>query len=258
MDAAETRSEPAGGTVDPAEIEKFSRIAAEWWDPFGKFKPLHKFNPVRLAYIRDAACAHFARDRRGKRPLENLRLLDVGCGGGLVSEPMRRLGAEVVGIDASEKNIKVAALHAGEQGLDIDYRAATVESLVEAGEPPFDIVLNLEIVEHVADADLFLKSSAAMLKPGGLMVVATINRTLKAFAFAKVGAEYVLRWLPRGAHDPRKFVKPEELTRALASAGLTVSATAGMTYNPLLDLWRIGEDTAVNYMVTAVKPPQGG
>lgn len=243
----------AGGTVDRAEVEKFSRIAAEWWDPLGKFRPLHKFNPVRLAYIRDAACAHFGRERRGKKPLEGLRLLDVGCGGGLVSEPMRRLGAEVVGLDASEKNIKVAKTHAGQQGLDIDYRAATVESLVEAGEPPFDIVLNLEAVEHVADPALFLASSAALVKPGGFMVVATINRTLKAFALAKVGAEYVLGWLPRGTHDPRRFMKPDELKKALTDAGLDVTATAGVAYNPLLDLWRITDDTDVNYMVTAAK-----
>jgi 2-polyprenyl-6-hydroxyphenyl methylase/3-demethylubiquinone-9 3-methyltransferase len=241
-------------TVDPAEIEKFSRIAAEWWDPFGKFKPLHKFNPVRLAYIRDAVCANFGRDRRARQPLEGLRVLDVGCGGGLVCEPMRRLGAEVVGVDASEKNIAVARLHAAEQGLDIDYRAVTVESLVDSGEPGFDIVLNLEAVEHVADVELFLSSSAAMLKPGGIMVVATINRTLKSFALAKVAVEYVLGWLPRGTHDPKKFVTPDEIKAALAAAGLTTLGTAGMSYHPLLDIWRISNDTDVNYMVTAGKP----
>lgn len=256
MDVNEAQAAaPAGRTIDPAEVEKFSRIAAEWWDPFGKFRPLHKFNPVRLAYIRDAACANFGRDRRAREPLAGLRLLDVGCGGGLVCEPMRRLGAEVVGVDASEKNIKVAALHAEEQGLAIDYRAVTVESLIDSGEAPFDIVLNLEAVEHVADIDLFLKSSAAMVKPGGIMVVATINRTLKAFALAKVAVEYVLGWLPRGTHDPRRFVTPDEIKTALAAAGLAPTATTGMSYNPLLDIWRISDDTDVNYMVTAARPP---
>lgn len=200
---------PAATTVDPKEVEKFSKIASEWWDPFGKFKPLHKFNPVRLAYIRDAACAHFARERRSREPLAGLRLLDVGCGGGLVAEPMRRLGADVVGIDASEQNIEVASLHAAEMKLAIDYRAATVEELSQSPEEKYDIVLNLEAVEHAADQPLFLVRSAALVKPGGLMIVATINRTLKAFALAKVGAEYVLGWLPRGTHDPRKFVKPD-------------------------------------------------
>lgn len=242
-----------GATVDPAEVEKFAKMAAEWWDPFGKFKPLHKFNPVRLAWIRDAACAHFARDRRGKSPLAGLRLLDVGCGGGLVAEPMARLGARVVGVDAAAANIEVAKLHAREGGLSIDYRAATVEALVEKQETPFDIVLNLEAVEHVADIELFLRSSAALVRPGGLMIVATINRTLKAFALAKVGAEYVLGWLPKGTHDPRKFVKPDEIRNALAGAGLTVTATAGVAYNPLMDIWRVSEDADVNYMMSAVK-----
>jgi 2-polyprenyl-6-hydroxyphenyl methylase/3-demethylubiquinone-9 3-methyltransferase len=255
--AMETPVRTPTGTVDATEVEKFAKIAAEWWDPFGKFKPLHKFNPVRLAYIRDAVCAHFARDRRAKEPLKGLRLLDVGCGGGLVAEPMRRLGAEIVGIDAAERNIAVAALHASEHGLAIDYRATSVEDLVRSGEPPFDVVLNLEAVEHAADIALFLQSSAALVKPGGLMVVATINRTLKAFALAKVAAEYVLGWLPRGTHDPRKFVKPDEIAASLAEAGMMVTATAGVVYNPLLDLWRISEDADVNYMVTAVKATQG-
>lgn len=240
-------------SVDPAEIEKFSRIADEWWDPFGKFKPLHKFNPVRLAYIRDAACAHFGRDRRAPAPLEGLRLLDVGCGGGLVAEPMRRLGAEVVAIDASERNIKTALAHASEHRLDIDYRATTVEALVEGQEPPFDIILNLEVVEHVADPAGFLTLSASLAKRGGLMVVATINRTIKALAFAKIGAEYILGWLPRGTHDPSKFLKPSEIEDALSRAGMTVTARAGVAYNPLMDLWKIVEETDVNYLVTAIK-----
>ena len=251
---AETTTKTGKTTIDPAEIEKFAAIADEWWDPFGKFKPLHKFNPVRLAYIRDGACAHFDRDRRGKKPLEGLRLLDIGCGGGLVAEPMRRLGAEVVAIDAAERNVKTAMAHAQPLGLDIDYRATTVEALAEAGEPPFDIILNLEVVEHVADVDLFLAASASLLKPGGMMVVATINRTLKALALAKVGAEYVLRWLPAGTHDPRKFVKPEEAEAPLLRKGLSVTAQAGFSYNPFLDIWRVSDDMGVNYMLTAVKP----
>ena len=241
-------------SVDPAEIAKFSKIADEWWDPFGKFKPLHKFNPARLAYIRDALCAHFGRNPRDKRPLEGMRLLDVGCGGGLVSEPMRRLGAAVTGIDASERNVKTATVHARGAGLDIDYRAATVEALADAGEEPFDVVLNLEVVEHVADPAYFLKTSAGLVAPGGMMIVATINRTLKASALAQVGAEDVLGWLPRGTHDPAKFQKPQEIGAALTAAGMTVTAAAGVAYNPLLDVWRIVENTDVNFMVTAVKP----
>lgn len=241
-------------SIDPGEVEKFSKIADEWWDPFGKFKPLHKFNPARLAYIRDAAAAHFARDRRDRSPLQGLRLLDVGCGGGLVAEPMRRLGADVVAIDASDRNIKTAMVHAAEAGIEIDYRATTVEDLVQAGEAPFDIVLNLEVVEHVADPAEFLADSARLLRPGGLMIVATINRTLKALALAKIGAEYVLGWLPRGTHDPAKFLKPVEMERALSSAGLAVTAFAGVSYNPLMDLWKISDDTDVNYMAIATKP----
>lgn len=255
MAQTETNTSPRPGktTIDPAEVEKFSAIADEWWDPFGKFKPLHKFNPVRLAYIRDGACAHFCRDRRSKTPLEGLRLLDIGCGGGLVAEPMRRLGAEVVAIDAAERNIKTALAHAAPLGLDIDYRCTAVEDLAAAGEPAFDIVLNLEVVEHVADPGLFLEEAANLVKPGGMMVMATINRTLKALALAKIGAEYILRWLPAGTHDPRKFVKPETAKAALSHAGMTVTAEAGVEYNPLMDIWRIGEDTSVNYMLTAVK-----
>ncbi|MEL6370820.1 MAG: bifunctional 2-polyprenyl-6-hydroxyphenol methylase/3-demethylubiquinol 3-O-methyltransferase UbiG [Pseudomonadota bacterium] len=245
--------QPGRTTVDPAEIEKFSAIADEWWDPYGKFRPLHKFNPVRLGYIRDSICRQFGRDPIAPSPLRGLRILDVGCGGGLVCEPMARLGASVVGIDASERNIKTASVHAAEGRLTIDYRATTVEALVENGEPGFDAVLNLEAVEHVADVDLFLGSSAALVNPGGIMIVATINRTLKAFALAKVGAEYVLGWLPRGTHDPRKFVRPSEIEAALAPAGMTITTTAGVSYNPVMDLWQVNDDPAVNYMVTAVR-----
>jgi 2-polyprenyl-6-hydroxyphenyl methylase/3-demethylubiquinone-9 3-methyltransferase len=243
-------TEPAAGTIDPKEIEKFSRMAAEWWNPSGKFRPLHKFNPVRLSYIRDAALAHFRRDGAARAPLAGLSLLDIGCGGGLVSEPMRRLGARVTGVDAAERNIEAARLHAAEVGLDIDYRATSVEALSETGAR-FDIVLNLEAVEHAADASLFMEKSAALLAPGGLLVVATISRTLKAFALAKVGAEYVLRWLPRGAHDPRKFIKPLELEAMLEHAGLRVTGRAGVSFDPLADRWRLSDDLSVNYMLTA-------
>lgn len=249
-------SGPAGGrtSIDPAEVEKFSAIADEWWDPRGKFRPLHRFNPVRLAYIRDAACAHFGRDGGGGLPLEGLRLIDIGCGGGLVAEPMRRLGANVTAIDASERNIKTAMTHAAAQGLLIDYRATTVEALVDEQESPFDIVLNLEVVEHVADPAAFLENSARLLKPGGMMVLATLNRTLKALALAKIGAEYILRWLPAGTHDPRKFLRPDETQGMLTRAGLAVKDKAGVVYNPVMDSWRVSNDLSVNYMLTAVKP----
>lgn len=248
-----TDGHAAGKTVDHDELRKFEKMAAEWWDPHGKFKPLHKFNPVRLGFIRSQICAHFGHDEKLTAPLSGLRLLDVGCGGGLVCEPMQRLGAAVTGLDAAERNIAVAKLHAAQSGLDIDYRAATVESLVEAGEPPFDVVLNLEAVEHVADVDLFLQASAQLVKPGGLMIIATINRTLKAFALAKVGAEYILGWLPRGTHDPRKFVKPNEISTALSDSNMDIQAVKGVFFNPLTDEWRIVNDASVNYMVVAKK-----
>lgn len=241
-------------TIDPDEVKKFSAIADEWWDPFGKFKPLHKFNPVRLAYIRNAVSAHYGRDETSAKPLSGLTLLDIGCGGGLVAEPMRRMGAEVTAIDASERNIKTALAHAQPLGLEIDYRATTVEDLAPEMGAAFDVILNLEVVEHVADVEVFLETSASLLKPGGIMVMATLNRTLKALALAKIGAEYILRWLPAGTHDHSKFVKPEEARAALSRAGLTVTEEAGVSYNPLADKWRVSSDTDVNYMLTAVKP----
>lgn len=254
--AAAKDREPAGAgrtTIDADEVAKFGALAAEWWDPFGPFKPLHKFNPVRLGLIRDEICAHFGRDRFARRPLEGLRLLDIGCGGGLVAEPMARLGAEVTGIDAAERNVKTAMAHAAETKLDIDYRALTVEALADSGAGPFDVVLNLEVVEHVADVDLFLERSASLLAPGGLMGVATINRTVKSLLTAKIGAEYVLRWLPRGTHDWNKFLPPERVAGALEAAGLTVTRRAGLQYLPVLDGWRIGNDLDVNYMVFAAR-----
>lgn len=242
-------------TIDAGEIERFSAMAAEWWDPNGKFRPLHKFNPVRLAYVRDQVAAHFGRDARAPKPFEGLRFLDIGCGGGLLCEPMARLGATMVGADAAETNIEVAKLHAAEAGVKIDYRATTAEALADAGEQ-FDVILNMEVVEHVADIGLFIGKCGEMLKPGGIMFVATINRTLKALGLAIIGAEYVLRWLPRGTHQFGKLVRPDELERALNAAGMTVTDRTGVVYNPLADRWQRSKDIDVNYMVLATKPVQ--
>lgn len=243
----------ARSSIDPAEVERFSRIAAEWWDPRGKFAPLHKFNPVRLAFIRDQALYRFRRDSTASRPFEGLRLLDIGCGGGLLSEPMTRLGFQVTGVDASERNIGTASAHAAEQGLDIDYRASTAEALIEAGEPAFDVILNMEVIEHVADPGEYLRSCAQLLKPGGLMIVATLNRTLKAFALAKLGAEYVLRWLPIGTHDWNKFLTPDELRGFLSGQPVTVDGPFGVVFNPLAGKWTESSDVGVNYMMTVVR-----
>jgi 2-polyprenyl-6-hydroxyphenyl methylase/3-demethylubiquinone-9 3-methyltransferase len=252
MSAAERSS------IDPAEVERFSRIAAEWWNPKGKFAPLHKFNPTRLAFIRDQALYRFGRDPKARKPFEGLRLLDIGCGGGLLAEPMSRLGFEVVGVDASERNIGTASAHAVETGVAVDYRCSTAEALKAAGET-FDVILNMEVIEHVADPGQFLRDCAAMLNPpssskaGGLMIVATLNRTLKAFALAKVGAEYVLRWLPAGTHDWSKFLKPEELRGFLADPHLAVDGPYGVVFDPLGGRWRQSHDADVNYMMTVAR-----
>jgi 2-polyprenyl-6-hydroxyphenyl methylase/3-demethylubiquinone-9 3-methyltransferase len=240
-------------TVDPDEVARFSAMAAEWWDPVGKFRPLHKFNPTRLGFVKERVAARYGRDPKGMRPFESLRFLDIGCGGGLLTEPMCRLGATMVGADASEKNIATASVHAVEQDLAIDYRATTAEALAAAGER-FDVILNMEVIEHVADRDAFLACCAEMLKPGGIMFVATLNRTLKALGLAVIGAEYILRWLPVGTHDWSKFVTPDEMKAGLAAAGLNVAEIAGVAYNPLLDTWSLSRDTGVNYMVLAAKP----
>jgi 2-polyprenyl-6-hydroxyphenyl methylase/3-demethylubiquinone-9 3-methyltransferase len=245
-----SRSSTAAPTVDEAELARFAALAGQWWDPRGKMAPLHKFNPVRLGYIRDTACRRFGRDPRRLDGLKGLRMLDIGCGGGILSEPLARLGADMVGADPAEANIEAARLHAADAGLAIDYRATTAEALAEAGER-FDIVLAMEVVEHVADVNLFVALTGAMVKPGGLMVAATLNRTLKSFALAIVGAEYVLRWLPRGTHQWDKFVTPNELEIALERAGLRLIDETGVVYNPLADRWRLGSDMDVNYMVTA-------
>jgi 2-polyprenyl-6-hydroxyphenyl methylase/3-demethylubiquinone-9 3-methyltransferase len=239
-------------TIDEAEVARFSALADEWWDPRGKMATLHKFNPVRLAYIRDAACKRFARDPRRLDSLAGLRILDIGCGGGILSEPLARLGAAVVGADPAAKNIAAAKAHAARSGLAVDYRATTAEDLADAGER-FDIVLAMEVVEHVADVTLFVRRCAEMVRPGGLMIAATINRTLKSFALAIVGAEYVLRWLPRGTHSWDKFVTPDELEIAMERAGLTATDERGVIYNLLADRWELSADTDVNYMVLAEK-----
>jgi 2-polyprenyl-6-hydroxyphenyl methylase/3-demethylubiquinone-9 3-methyltransferase len=235
-------------SIDPVEVAKFSAIAAEWWDPTGKFAPLHKFNPVRLAFIRAEAAAHFGRDARSLRPFEGLSLLDIGCGGGLLSEPMARLGFAVTGADASERNIGTAKAHAAQSGLTIDYRAATAEALVAEGHS-FDMVLNMEVVEHVADVSAYLQACTALVKSGGITVVATLNKTLKSLALAKIGAEYVLGWLPRGTHDWNRFIPPAELKASLEESGLTILKTQGVSFDPLGWDWKLSFDVDVNYMV---------
>lgn len=246
--------DPAGSsTVDRDEVARFSRLAGRWWDPRGPMAALHKFNPVRLAYIRDRAADHFDRDRTRLDSLAGLRILDIGCGGGILCEPLARLGATVVGADPSADNIAVARRHAAQSGLAIDYRETSAEALAQAGEI-FDIVLAMEVVEHVTDVGLFLNAAGAMVKPGGLLFVATINRTAKSFAFAIVGAEYVLGWLPRGTHRWDKFVTPKELDLAIEQSGLRLTRQTGVVYNPFAGRWQLSADVDVNYMVVAEKP----
>jgi 2-polyprenyl-6-hydroxyphenyl methylase/3-demethylubiquinone-9 3-methyltransferase len=248
-------STPSGSTIDPADIARFSALAATWWDPLGPFKPLHKFNPARLAVIRAWITGHFGRESMDIAPFAGLSAVDIGCGGGLVAEPMARLGARVLGIDAGPKNIGTARAHqaALAEELDLSYRAISVEALADEGLQ-FDIVLTLEVVEHVADLGQFLKSAGRLVAPGGILIAATLNRTLKAFGLAIVGAEYVLGWLPRGTHDWSKFVTPQELEAELESAGLDPGIRAGFSFNPLTDRWRSSQDLSVNYMMAATKP----
>ena len=243
----------ATNTVDPAEVEKFQAMAAEWWDPNGKFKPLHMLNPCRLDYICAQIAAEFDRDLTQNLPFKGLRILDIGCGGGLLSEPMARLGAEVVGADAAERNIPVARVHAEEAGLDIDYRHTTAEALAAAGEQ-FDAVLNMEVVEHVSDPLAYLTACRQLLKPGGLMVCSTINRNPKSFMMAIVGAEFVMRWLPKGTHQWDKFITPDELFELLKNAGLDPVDRKGFVFNPILWSWSLSErDLSVNYVTASVK-----
>lgn len=240
-------------SIDDAEVAKFRAMAAEWWDPAGKFKPLHMLNPVRLDYITGQITAEFARDRRSLRPFEGLRLLDIGCGGGLISEPMARLGVAVTGADAAAENIEVARVHAEQSGLAIDYRAVTAESLLAEGAQ-FDVVLALEIVEHVADPQQFLTTCARLLRPGGVLIASTLNRTPQSFAAAIVGAEWVMRWLPRGTHEWRRFIRPDELAGMFEAAGVRVVDRAGMVFNPLGWSWSLSRrDLAVNYLMAGVR-----
>jgi 2-polyprenyl-6-hydroxyphenyl methylase / 3-demethylubiquinone-9 3-methyltransferase len=239
----------ASSTVDAAEVAKFSKLSAEWWDPNGKMAPLHRINPLRLGYIRDSACRKFERNAKSLSCLSGLRVLDIGCGAGLLCEPLTRLGAQVIGIDPSASNIAAAKLHADKGHLSIDYRCTTVEE-IDVRER-FDIVLAMEVVEHVSDVGAFLSRCATMLKPGGLMVVSTLNRNWKSFALAIVGAEYILRWLPRGTHQWEKFVTPDELAKHLLDSRLVVTEESGVVYNPFADKWSLSTDMDVNYMVVA-------
>jgi 2-polyprenyl-6-hydroxyphenyl methylase / 3-demethylubiquinone-9 3-methyltransferase len=241
---------PTGNTVDENEVAQFSRLGRQWWDPHGPMAALHKLNPVRLAYIRDRLAARFDRDPKRRECLSGLRLLDIGCGGGILCEPLARLGASVVGIDPAERNITVATEHAGQSGLAIDYRSSSAEAMAEAGER-FDAVLAMEVIEHVTDVGAFMTTAAALAKPGGLLIVATLNRTIKSFALAIVGAEYILRWLPRGTHQWDKFVTPNELEIALAQSDARVIDETGVIYNPFADRWQLAADMDVNYMVAA-------
>ena len=241
-------------TVDPAEVAKFEAMAAEWWDPTGKFKPLHMMNPVRLDYITNQIAAEFGRDLNDVEPFKGLRLLDIGCGGGLLSEPMARLGATVIGADAAAGNIPVAQVHAEQMGLEIDYRNCTAESLADAGEQ-FDVVLNMEVVEHVADPLAYLTACQQLLRPGGLMVASTMNRNPKSYFVAIIGAEHIMRWLPKGTHEWSKFITPDELADLIATAGLNVVDRMGMVFNPLGWSWSLSaQDLSVNYAMTSVKP----
>jgi 2-polyprenyl-6-hydroxyphenyl methylase/3-demethylubiquinone-9 3-methyltransferase len=247
----------SASSIDDAAVERFSRHAADWWDARGPMAALHKFNPVRLAYIRDKAAERFGRDTKKLDCLKGLRMLDIGCGGGILSEPLARLGAQTVGADPSKENIAVASAHAQDSGVAVDYRATTAEDLAAAKER-FDVVLAMEVVEHVVDVGAFVETCASMVKPGGLLIAATLNRTLKSFALAIVGAEYVLRWLPRGTHQWDKFVTPNELELAFERGGLRVTAERGVIYNPFADRWQLSSDMDVNYMLVAARDNEKG
>jgi len=237
-------------SINKKEIEKFSKIAEEWWDPNGKFKPLHNFNPIRIRYIKENIIKDF-KIKSSDKPLKNIKLLDIGCGGGLLSEPMCRLGASVVGIDASKKNIEVAKFHAKKNKLDIDYKVASPEML--KNKTRFDVILNMEIVEHVNDIDFFIKESSKLLKKNGIMFIATLNKTLKSYVFAIVGAEYILKWLPIGTHDWEKFVKPGELISITKKNNLSLRKLDGMNFNILDNSWKVTSDTSVNYITKFIK-----
>ena len=249
LDRPWTRSK----TVDPTEVARFTALAEEWWNPVGKFRPIHKFNPVRRDYIVQRIARHFDRDTTHGAAFAGLRILDVGCGAGLLCEPLAELGAVVVGIDATARNIEIARWHAAKSGLSVDYRHCLAEHVIESGER-FDVVLNTEVVEHVADPEQFMKECCDLVEPGGIMIVATLNRTLRSFLLAIVGAEYVLRWLPKGTHDWRRFLRPEEIAAMASRHGLETTEVAGVSFNPLTDRWRVSGDPGVNYMLLAAKP----
>ena len=237
-------------TINKKEIEKFSRIAEEWWNPKGKFKPLHKFNPIRISYIKENILSTLNLKNK-KKPLEKIKILDIGCGGGLLSEPMSRLGAEVIGIDASDKNIKVAQLHAKKNDLNIKYYCTSPENFIT--KTKFDVILNMEIVEHVEDVNNFLESCSKLLKKNGIMFVATLNKTLKSYLFAIVGAEYILQWLPIGTHEWNKFVKPEDLINILKKYNLKLDSLDGMKFNIIKDEWSVSSDKSINYIGKFIK-----
>ncbi len=240
-------------TLDADEVARFAAMADEWWDPHGKFRPLHDLNPVRLTFIRDSLCAHFGLDSSAPRSFEGLTIADIGCGGGLLCEPMFRLGARVTGLDPASESIEAARIHAQAQGLDITYRADLAETLIEEGAL-FDAVFAMEVVEHVPDVPEFAKVAASLVRPGGLMLLSTINRTVKSYALAIVGAEFVMRWLPIGTHRWDRFVTPEELASACQEAGLVESGRKGMVFNPLAGSWNLSRDTDVNYLMAAGRP----
>ena len=255
MNAETTMTDPTGANVDPEEIRRFAEQAAAWWDPNGAFRPLHKIGPARITFIRDRLVQHFGRHGGGMRPLKGLSVLDVGCGGGLICEPLRRLGADVTGIDPGVETVAAARAHAAQQGLEIEYCATTIEDLAEAGDT-FDAVLALEVLEHVPDADSFVATCARRVRPGGALIVSTINRTAKSYALAIVAAEYILRWLPRGTHDWDKFLTLDQVRAALEAAGLEEPVFDGIAFDALRDTWELSSDTDVNYIAIASKPNQ--
>lgn len=248
------QSAPAARSVDDAEVARFAALASRWWDATGPYAPLHALTPARIGFVRMAVTKHLACDARSMRPFAGLSLLDVGCGGGILAEPLTRLGADVTAIDPAGENIEAARAHAAETGLEIDYRAETAEALSQAGQS-FDIVVASEVIEHVIDPEAFIATLATLAKPGGLVLLSTLNRTLKSFALAIVGAEYILRWLPRGTHDWEKFITPDEMEAFLRTAGMEPLDVQGMIFNPLKNEWRLGDDASVNYWLAARKNP---
>tara|TARA_Y100001936_G_scaffold192169_1_gene191426 strand:- start:193 stop:951 length:759 start_codon:yes stop_codon:yes gene_type:complete len=239
-------------TIDPVEHEKFSKLAEEWWDPKGKFKTLHRFNPTRITFIREKIINHFNIATDERKPFKNIKLIDIGCGGGLLSEPMAKLGANVTGLDIVEKNIKTASAHAINQGLKINYVHSTIENFCEKDEK-FDVILNMEVIEHVSDVSLFINSCNKILSPNGIMIFASLNRTLISYGLAIIGVEYILGWLPKGTHDWSKFITPDELKILFSSNGLKVDEIIGMKYNPFLDNWKRSKDLSVNYLGVSSK-----